>query len=159
MTNDFWNALTHTNPLVLIFCAIGFIGLFVYLVDLYHKVKTELGFQTKTELKDKAAEMIRQDHECQLAELKQGMKEINIKLEDMTQVNIMMLGDKIGQKCRYYLKIGYIPLKEYSYFKSMYESYKAIHGNHGIDDEYNYCIKNLEVRDDQKTLRENTKEG
>jgi hypothetical protein len=152
VTNDFWDALTHTNPLVLIFCVIGFIGLFVYLVDLYHKVKAELGFQTKTELKDKATEMIRQDHECQLVELKNGMKEINTKLEALTQVNVMILGDKISQKCRYYIKLGYIPLKEYSYFKCMYEAYKSIHGNHGIDDEYNYCIENLDVKDDYEQI-------
>lgn len=152
MANDFWKALMEVNPIVILLAIIGAIGLVVYLADLLHKFKDTLGFKTKKEIEDSKTNQVRNCYNAQFTEIQQEITKINEKLDTVTEGNVMTLGDQIERKCRYYIRQGKIPSNEVKFFHNTYDVYKKEHGNHGIDDLFNYCINNIDIVDADETM-------
>lgn len=69
---------------------------------------------------------------------------------EQTQAMIETMADRLNQKCRYYIRVGFIPEDEFGDFSEMFKTYKQIGGNHGVSAKYNYCITNLEIKTDNK---------
>lgn len=54
--------------------------------------------------------------------------------------------DRICQKTRHYINVIHgIPEDEYDDFIRLFKAYQGIHGNHGAEAKYNYCINHLPI--------------
>lgn len=61
-----------------------------------------------------------------------------------------LLAEKINEKYKHYLRLGYIPADEYDEFVSLHAVYNGVGGNHHGDAKFNYCINNLPVIAEEK---------
>lgn len=56
-----------------------------------------------------------------------------------------IMGDRINQKYKYYLKINGIPADEVDEFTNLHIAYKGCGGNHSGDAKYEYCMNHLPI--------------
>lgn len=56
-----------------------------------------------------------------------------------------IMGDRINQKYKYYLKINGIPADEVDEFTNLHMAYKGCGGNHSGDAKYEYCMNHLPI--------------
>lgn len=56
-----------------------------------------------------------------------------------------LLGDKIDQKYEKYVNLDGVPENEIEEFRSIYEAYRGLNGNHGRERKYKYVTENLKI--------------
>lgn len=56
-----------------------------------------------------------------------------------------IMGDRINQKYKYYLKLNGIPADEVDEFTNLHMAYKGCGGNHSGDAKYEYCMNHLHI--------------
>lgn len=72
----------------------------------------------------------------------------SIVLSNEARDNAMMeeMCDRISQKARHYINdLHGIPEDEYDDFVRLFKAYQGIHGNHGAEAKYKYCIEHLPI--------------
>lgn len=57
-----------------------------------------------------------------------------------------MLSDRIQQKLRHFMEIGYIPQDELECLNALYFAYRGMGGNHTTKQMYDYCTSNLPIK-------------
>lgn len=67
------------------------------------------------------------------------------KVDALMEAVMEEMGDRIIQKANYYIKLGGIPEDEVDSFTRMFNAYTGIHGNHGAEAKYNYCMDHLPI--------------
>lgn len=67
------------------------------------------------------------------------------KVDALMEAVMEEMADRIIQKSNYYIKIGGIPADEVDSYTRMYSAYEGIHGNHGAEAKYNYCMTHLPI--------------
>lgn len=67
------------------------------------------------------------------------------KVDALMEAVMEEMGDRIIQKANSYIKLGGIPEDEVDSFTRMFKAYTGIHGNHGAEAKYNYCMDHLPI--------------
>ena len=67
------------------------------------------------------------------------------KVDALMEAVMEEMADRIIQKANYYIKLGGIPEDEVDGFTRMYNAYTGIHGNHGAEAKYNFCMNHLPI--------------
>lgn len=82
-----------------------------------------------------------------MTETNKRIDNIDTRLDANNDANIMIFCDRLEQKCRMYIETLHgIPENEYQSFCDMFELYEnGLHGNHGVDKKFHYCIENLPI--------------
>lgn len=160
MESQFWGVL-ETHPFFVVIIIIGGLFILSQILNARSKIHDLLGYKTKSEVDKHDYEQKELKRDEQMNELWQEIKEMreearksyegtkaSLKLleEDIRNVkraDIMILGDRISQKSAYYLRAGSIPPDEIKEFEAMYDAYKKIDGNHGVDTLYEKTIAAL----------------
>ena len=151
MEKQFWDVLA-THPFFVVVVIFGGIFAVAALLIAIDHIHTKLGFKTKAELdreerkrQDEIRDKQRQDIWSEIVamrdEFRDGFKrndeqftELEKQMSDLRQSNISILGDRITQKTKYYLKTGFIPAEEMTEYRALFDLYKKLGGNHGVDD-------------------------
>jgi len=77
--------------------------------------------------------------------------EIKDSVNNICQAQIESLNDRIRQKCRYYISLGYIPEDEVEDFERMMKTYEKIGGNHGLQKKYSKTMElKVKIKEDEK---------
>ena len=153
MESQFWDVLSAQPFLVLVVVFGGIIAIAV-IINAVTKIHDTLGFKTRYELdrEDYLAKEQRRDEQFgemwneikdMRAENKEEFKALKDDISSVKDANIMVLGDRISQRSSYYIKMGSIPASEMVEYQLMYETYKAIGGNHGIDNIFQKTVATL----------------
>lgn len=118
-------------------------------------IKTSNGLDELCKNHDESvAQSIKHDHDLRdnLEKISQSVSSMVVKLDKMDTKNSLnetatreVLGDRINEKYKYYLKIKGIPEDEVDEFANLHAAYKGVGGNHTGDAKYNYCINNLAI--------------
>lgn len=80
-----------------------------------------------------------------LTSLIEDNKKRDEQIESLVFSQQKELADRISQLCKQYMDMEGIPEDELQEFIDLHAAYKAVHGNHGIDTKYNYCIEHLPI--------------
>lgn len=163
MEKQFWDVLA-THPFFVVVVIIGGIFAVAALLIAIDHIHTKLGFKTKAELdreerkrQDEIRDKQRQDIWTEIVamrdEFRDGFKrndeqftELEKQINCIQESSIMMLGDRLTQKTKYYLRNGYIPAEEMTEYRALYDSYKKLGGNHGVDDLVEKTIEALPLK-------------
>lgn len=153
MENQFWDVLSG-HPFFVLVVIVGGIFALAALLNAISKIHDILGFKTRAEIERE--EFIEHDkkRDEQIAEMWKEIKDmrrenradfktLSTELQSVKNANVMFLGDRITQKTAYYTNAGGIPADEIKEFQAMYETYKAIGGNHGVDVIFEKTIASL----------------
>lgn len=143
MESQFWGVL-EAHPFFVLVIIIGGLIALAAVVTARTKLHDALGYKTRYELdredyleKEKKRDKQASDLWSELKDMREEnrlhFKEISSDLRNVKNANVMVLGDRISQKAAHYLDSGAIPSDEMLEFQSMYDTYKAIGGNHGVD--------------------------
>lgn len=93
------------------------------------------------EIKNALATM--QDDQKEIAET---VRQIALSNETRDNATMEEMCDRISQKSRHYINdLHGIPEDEYDDFVRLFKAYQGIHGNHGAEAKYNYCMKHLPI--------------
>ena len=153
MENRFWDSLI-ANPMLVFVVICGVIFAVAALLNAITKIHGILGYKTRYEL-DREDYLRKEEHREQTfvdmckdikdmrKELNESFKVLGDELDNVKKANIMFLGDRISQRSSHYLQIGGIPAGEVQEYQAMYETYKSIGGNHGIDTIFEKTIDSL----------------
>lgn len=164
MENNFYT-LVESNPFLILVVIIGSIFAISSLLNARQKIHDLLGYKTKSEVEKHDYMLNEKERDEQIAEMRKEIKGMHDELrsalkaleEDMKnvkQADIMILGDRISQKSTFYLQAGAIPPDEIREFQSMYETYRAIGGNHGVDKIFEKTISALPLSIDKEEFDE-----
>lgn len=167
MESQFWDVLA-AHPFFVFVVVVGGVFAASALLGAFHKLHDYLGFKTKAELereeylrkekeRDEQIKTLLAERERQMREIWDEIKEmrrenneqyqkLERQLENSLESNIMIMGDRISQKCKYYLRIGYIPAEEMPEFRAIYDTYKKNGGNHGVDDLFEKTVASLPLQ-------------
>lgn len=121
-----------------------------------HKDDTKAVNAAIKELQDLAKEFAenRVSDRQQSLEIQRQLSDAIASLKDTNKLLIEaqkeLLAEKINEKYKHYLRLGYIPADEYDEFVSLHAVYNGVGGNHHGDAKFNYCINNLRVVPDEK---------
>lgn len=143
MEKEFWDVLS-SHPFFVIIVIVGGLLAIATLLNAFEKVHIILGYKTRAEVEQHDYEENEKRRDKQIDDMWKEIKDMREESrtyfktleEDMKNVkkaNIVVLGDRISQKSSHYLQIGCIPAEEVLEYQGMYEAYKSIGGNHGID--------------------------
>lgn len=143
MESQFWSVL-DAHPFFVLIIVIGGLIALATIINARTKIHDALGYKTRYELdrdeyekdkvkRDKRAEDLWKEIKDMREENRLNFKELSTDLKNVKNANIMVLGDRISQKSTHYLSQGSIPADEMLEFQGMYDTYKAIGGNHGVD--------------------------
>lgn len=151
MEKQFWDVLA-THPFFVVVVIFGGMFAFAAILIAIDNIHKRLGFKTKSELerderikkeqdRDKQRQDIWDEIVAMRDEFRDGFKrndeqfaELEKQMRDLRQSNISILGDRITQKTKYYLKTGFIPAEEMTEYRALFDLYKKLGGNHGVDD-------------------------
>lgn len=121
-----------------------------------HKEDTKAVNAAIKELQDLAKEFAenRVSDRQQSLEIQRQLSDAIVSLKDTNKLLVEaqkeLLAEKINEKYKHYLRLGYIPADEYDEFVSLHAVYNGVGGNHHGDAKFNYCINNLRVVPDEK---------
>lgn len=143
MEGQFWGVL-EAHPFFVIIVIVGGLIALATILNAKAKIHDSLGIKTRYELDreeyltDKEKRKKRDtDLWNEIKDMREenrlSFKELRGDLQNVKDADIMVLGDRISQKSAYYLQNGTIPADEVLEFQGMYDTYKAIGGNHGVD--------------------------
>ena len=151
MDKQFWDLLSAHPFFVLVVIVGGLLSVTAILVAI-DKLHVLLGFKTKGELdreemkqreqiRDKQRQDIWDEIKATREETREGFArndkqyaELEKQMGEVKESSVMILGDRLTQKTKYYLRTGYIPAEEMTEYRALYDSYKKMGGNHGVDD-------------------------
>lgn len=121
-----------------------------------HKEDTKAVNAAIKELQDLAKEFAenRVSDRQQSLEIQRQLSDAIVSLKETNKLLVEaqkeLLAEKINEKYKHYLRLGYIPADEYDEFVSLHAVYNGVGGNHHGDAKFNYCINNLRVVPDEK---------
>ena len=121
-----------------------------------HKEDTKAVNAAIKELQDLAKEFAenRVSDRQQSLEIQRQLSDAIVSLKEtdklLVEAQKELLAEKINEKYKHYLRLGYIPADEYDEFVSLHAVYNGVGGNHHGDAKFNYCINNLRVVPDEK---------
>lgn len=166
MEGQFWGVL-QTHPFLVVVIVIGGFLVISTLLGAHDKIHNVLGYKTKAEVERHDYEENEKKRDEQIDEMwreikdmreetrreikdmreenQKSFKELSIDLKNVREADIMVLGDRISQRSAHYLSVGSIPVDEVPEFQSMYETYKAIGGNHGVDKIFEKTMSKLSL--------------
>lgn len=151
MEGQFWDVFTAHPGLIIILIVGGVIALSSFL-SASAKVHDLLGFKTKGELKEERISTILLDLKGIRDELQKRFEaqdqyntELKASIDRLQDTEIMLLGDRLTIRSQYYLRLGYIPAEEVVEYQSMYDTYKLIGGNHGVDTLFQKTVESLPI--------------
>lgn len=79
-------------------------------------------------------------------EISDTVRQIALSNEARDNATMEEMCDRISQKSRHYINdLHGIPEDEYDDFVRLFKAYQGIHGNHGAEAKYNYCMKHLPI--------------
>lgn len=85
-----------------------------------------------------------------LEQLSKDVQSLKDSFSKDSELTLALGAEKLNFLCNKYIDLGYIPLREYSTFKTCGDAYLNAGGNHGIDGTYNWVIENLAPLDTSK---------
>ena len=164
MESQFWGLL-EAHPFFIVVLIIGGLIAVASIVTARAKIHDALGYKTRYELdrEDYLAKEAKRDQQTQdiwkeikdmRRETKESFNELRTDLRNVKNANIMVLGDRISQKASHYLSLGAIPADEMVEFQGMYDTYKSIGGNHGVDIIYEKTLSALTLSSQQSASEE-----
>ena len=145
---DYINILLNTGlsqVVLILFAAIFVLRSCVEVIDW---LLCRFGIKTKSAL---AKEGIYKDMERLKKADEQADKKftaIESTLDKLMIASRESLAYKINEKYRKYLHLGYIPSDELGEFMNLHDAYQGVGGNHSGDAKFDYCVNNLEVKDE-----------
>ena len=149
MEGPFWGVFAAHPGLILIIVIGGIVALSTVL-SASSKVHAILGFKTKGELEEERMATLLSDVKCLREELHNRFEnqdkynsELKASIGSLQETEIMLLGDRLTIRSQYYLRLGYIPAEEVVEYQSMYDTYKSIGGNDGVDKLFQKTIESL----------------
>ena len=163
METQFWDVLAEHPFFVIVIIFGGILAATAILVAI-DKLHVLLGFKTRGELyqqerkqedqkRDKQRKEMWDEIKAMRDETRRGFekteaqnKELEKQVIGLKEANIMILGDRLTQKTKYYLRTGYIPAEEMTEYRALYDSYKNMGGNHGVDDLVEKTIETLPLQ-------------
>ena len=162
MESQFWDVL-KTHPILFIAAIVGAVFVISKFLQEGKKLVEMLGFKTPSEVSEHEHDLEEQEHNKQLNEMHDSIRDMReemrgsfedfkktlSKLEqdvsNVKEADVMILGDRIAQRSYHYLDMQGIPADEMPEYRKMYDVYKAIDGNHGIDLLFEKTIEALPV--------------
>ena len=153
MESQFWGML-EAHPFFVAIILFGGLVAVATVISARSKIHDALGYKTRSEVwreeyetnekrRDKQIDDMWKEIKDMREETKSILMELREVLRNVKEANIMVLGDCISQRCSSYLQDGCIPADEVVEIQNMYETYKNIDGNHGIDRIYEKTIAAL----------------
>jgi len=163
MENQFWDVLA-AHPFFVLVVIVGGIFAVAALLTAITKIHGILGFKTRAELEREQFEENEKRRDEQIAEIwheikdmreetRSDLRSLTEEVKSVKNANIMVLGDRISQKSAHYLRLGAIPTEEVAEFQNMYETYKSIGGNHGIDQIFEKTVAALPLTTKEEAKR------
>lgn len=128
-------------PNIILFIS-GSLFFIIECIKLGDYILSRLGIETRFSLKRKQESETLSHHDEQLAKMQTELETLKIASREI-------LGDRLNQKYKVYLRKGYIPEDEYEEFISFHDAYNGIGGNHTGDAKFEKCIKDLPIRTDE----------
>ena len=105
---------------------------------IYHWIETYRKKRNTHDIRNRTIEDNTKENEA----LRSTLGEHTEILVNMQNILMGIMHDRISQKCKYYLKTGFIHDDEYGYFTSSMAYYKNfLKGNHGLEKLYDKAIK------------------
>lgn len=166
MEKQFWDVLA-THPFFVVVVIFGGILAVTAILVAIDKLHVLLGFKTRNEVyqeemkqkdleRDKQRKEIWNEIKAMRDETREGFAktealyaELERQMKDLKEANILILGDRLTQKTKYYLRTGYIPAEEMTEYRALYDSYKDMGGNHGVDDLVQKTIDALPLKPEE----------
>lgn len=167
MEGQFWDVLA-AHPFFVVVVVVGGLIALAAILQALVKVHDILGFKTRSEIEreEYIAEIQRRDNEHNeltreikemRGEFREGFRRSEEQYQDLASelksvkgADIMILGDRINSRSTLYLKQGYIPAEEMMEYQGLYDTYKDLGGNHGVDTLFEKTVSSLPLRSQEE---------
>lgn len=167
MEGQFWDVLV-AHPFFVIVVVVGGLIAMAAILQAFMRIHDVLGFKTRTELEreqylaevqqrnDEHDELTREIKEMrdefrkEFRRSEEQYQDLASELKCVKGADIMILGDRINSRSTAYLKQGYIPAEEMMEYQGLYDTYKDLGGNHGVDTLFEKTVASLPLRSQEE---------